>query len=388
MNLPNSNQQTTAAIAGAARAAYCDDRRSDAALLYEEAAEQALHAGRVSEAMEHLRWRGNSLIWDSRHDEALQILLRIANDKHPQTDPSSVFGAKTDCIMVSLFHAPACSTRALIEDAYRYLAQVGKEHWCHRLQLQTGIQFARQGRFEEAYEICSRSYRSMRAVNDGPHFTDLSHLKWIVRAAFRLERDDEIAGWLEATSHLPFTMVSDRIRVICIRLAHARLLRRQGRPFPGLLQDVRQGLSIVAESGYVWEEYYEIARALLVAGELDAVLRLCPREPVILRFEDAALAVELQINCLRRDLGLPAWDPELNWPNDLPTHRAGPYIVPPVREKSLTDAMTRLIQIAHAEDARLETGYYSRETTLRCTQANELLSLAKRQQPDFSNRLD
>jgi len=372
MNPPTTDFFANRLLTGAARSAYCSGREVDAATCYAESAERSREHRNVAAEMEAKRWQGNSLMWSARHEKALQVLLEVATCDHPEADPASVFGAKTDCIMLALFHAQASACRALIDQAAQYLAVIGKTHWRHRLDLLTCMLLMKQGRFPEAAAAIAPAYRLAREATDGPKYTDFAYLKWTTRPAFFMRQEEVLAHWENIGAKTSFVMLSDRLRLSCLRLLRERLRRAAGIESPALLEEAQQAAKSAGESRHLWDETFDIARALLLAGDMDTIARLPISQINLYPFERAAFEADLQINLLRRGLSLPHWDSELNWPEAVSLDKQdAPGSLFPLEQ--LKTALRKLRAEASREDERMETKSCTIATARRVEHVAKLL---------------
>lgn len=373
MSQPISETFASQLLADAGRNAYCEGRGTDAAKYYADAAEHSRESRNVAAEVEAKRWEGNSLMWSGRHEEALLALLEVATCEHPRANPVSVFGAKTDCIMLSLFHAKASACREMINDAARYLAGMGKMDWRHRLDLLTCALLMKQGRFAEAAEAIAPAYRRAQASSSGPQYSDHGYFKWNARPAFFLQQENALAHWERMANECPVWMISDQLQRSCIRLFRYRLLRAIGKATPGMLEEALQAARIARYTHHLWDETFDIARALILAGEMDIFARLPITQITLLPFDRAAVELDLQINIVRHRLNLPAWDADLNWPPELPHSAGSAAKISPKERNALIELLAQLEKVARSEDERMETNYYSNATELRRKQTEVLL---------------
>jgi tetratricopeptide (TPR) repeat protein len=376
MNPKTLNAIQSTVLQTTAHNAYAWGREADAARLYREAAEREQETGRIAAKLNARRWEGNSLMWAGQHDEALRVLIEVAACNHPEADPNPVYGAKTDCIMLSLFHARASSIKMLLSEARAYLDRIGRPEWRHRLDLLTSILLFGQGRLQEALQSALLANRLRQAAIDGPHYADLSHLKWITRPLFFLREEGQLSQWAQLADRQPITMLSDRLRVHCIRILIARLRRAAGLDPHNLFDDAPAAAATVTEARQSWDEVFEVGRALMLVGDWNTLERLPMEKTDICPFNLAVFVVDREINLLRRKLGLVPWDPDLNWPCELPDTIPQASTVPASDTSNLQDALVHLAAAARLEDQRLETSACSQTAAKRTHHARALLRAA------------
>ena len=343
----------------AARFAYDSGCEGNAARIYRAAAERNKSAGNITGELEARRWAGNALMWSGQHTAALRALLPVATSTHPQADPASVYGAKTDCIMLALSHATATACASMLDETRAYLAGLGKLHWEHRLELLRSMLLYRQGRLPDAVNTGLRAYRLRCACGDGPAYSDVAHIKWIVRPLFLLKAESALDEWLRLAEEKRTGMVSDQVFVHCIRLLALRLRCASGAEPVGLREEARAAAQLILRQHALAYEFFEIGRAMMLAGQWhDLDTRV--KDPVVeCPFQRALFSVDRQINRLRVSLRLPAWDPDLDRPEPLPSASRSRVQWPAAESRRLTEQLTTLERAAEDEDRRLETTFYT-----------------------------
>lgn len=140
-----------------------------------------------------------------------------------------------------------------------------------------------------------------------------------------------------------------------------------------MLEEALQAARIARYTHHLWDETFDIARALILAGEMDIFARLPITQITLLPFDRAAVELDLQINIVRHRLNLPAWDADLNWPPELPHSAGSAAKISPKERNALIELLAQLEKVARSEDERMETNYYSNATELRRKQTEVLL---------------
>jgi tetratricopeptide (TPR) repeat protein len=299
--------------------AYRSGQEPKATELFREAAELAGESGDVALEQNALRMQGNSLMWSGRHEEAFRVLTRAASYDKSDAEPGAVYGAKTDRILLSLSHAPAALCREMLRDARAYLERIGKPEWSHRVEMLEGVLYYRQGDFIQSAEFTIRAIRLADRCIGGPAYMRSSHIKWITRPLFYSHQKDALNEWALQNSREPEISIGERLKQNCVRLLALRLERADGVDVGNSLRDEAQHVAVIAsDMRGVWDEVFEIGRALMLAGEWEALDRLPIGRMQALPFESALFAADREINLLRRKLELPQWDGDLDWPQATP----------------------------------------------------------------------
>ena len=353
--------------------AYCNGQEPKAAELNREAAEMAAAIGEKDLEQHARRWQGNSLMWSGRYEEAFRVLTMAASYDHPDADPGAVYGAKTDRILLSLSIAPAAFCRELLLDGRAYLARVAKPHWSHRLEMLEGILHYRQGDYTRAAEFAGRAIRLVEPCMDGPCYAKSAHVKWVTRPLFHTRQVDAILQWNEQTGRDAGHMISDRLRQGCVRMLALRLERANGEDVEDALRAEARNITVIAlNMRGIWDEVFEVGRALMLTGDWDTLDRLPVGKLCPLPFEHALYAADCAINCLRRKCNLPAWDGDLDWPHATPLTANGAAIEE-TDLLSLRNALAKLSEEAAREDQRMETKICALATQRRVEHVATLL---------------
>ena len=329
--------------------------RAAQAELNREAAELAAQNGDAAIEQHARRWQGNSLMWSGRHEEAFRVLSQAASYDKSDADPASVYGAKTDRILLSLSHAPAAFCRELLLDARAYLDRIGKTQWSHRVEMLEGVLFFRQGDYAPAAEFAIRAIRLADRCIGGPAYTRSSHVKWITRPLFYSSQKNALNEWSVQDSDNTTTMISERLKQGCVRLFALRAERADGADVGNALRDEARSIAAIASEmrGY-WDEVFEIGRALMIAGDWEALDRLPIERMQALPFESTLFAADREINWLRRKLELPPWDGDLDWPQAIPLMGNSISSIEPELQQ-ISNAFAKLREEAARENKRMET---------------------------------
>jgi len=353
--------------------AYCNGQEPKAAELFREAAELAGQSGDAAIEQNALRMQGNSLMWSGRHEEAFRVLTRAASYDKPDAEPGAVYGAKTDCILLSLSHAPAALCRELLRDARAYLDRIGKTEWSHRVEMLEGILHYRQGDFVRAGELTLHAIRLTDHHVHGPVYSRPAHVKWVARPLFYSRQKNALNEWaIQHSTHLK-PMNSDLLRQNCVLLLALRLERADGVDVGISLRDEAQHVAVIAsDMRGVWDEVFEIGRALMLAGEWKTLDRLPIGRMQALPFESALFAADREINLMRRKLELPPWDGDLDWPRAIPLTEKGNSDIDHEVQK-IRVAFTKLRVEAARENQRMETNICSVTTACRVEHIATLL---------------
>jgi len=152
--------------------AYCNGQEAKAAELNREVAELAAQNGDTAIEQHARRWQGNSLMWCGRHEEAFRVLTQAASYDKPDADPESVYGAKTDRILLSLFprvrralpRTPSRRPRLPRPDRQTPMVASGRNAG--------GILFFVQGDYAQAAEFAIRAIRLVEHRIDGAAYSD------------------------------------------------------------------------------------------------------------------------------------------------------------------------------------------------------------------------
>jgi tetratricopeptide (TPR) repeat protein len=335
--------------------AYCNGQEAKAAELNLEAAKLAAQIGAADLEQHARRWQGNSLMWSGRHEEAFRVLTQAASYDQPDADPMSVYGAKTDRLLLSLSHAPAALCREMIRDARAYLERMSKIQWSHRVEMLEGVLYFRQGDYPRAAEFTVRAIRLADCGTDGPAYARASHLKWVIRPLFYSRQKDALKEWSLQNCHATTTMLSEQIRQGCGRLFALRAEYAHGIDVGSALGDEARNIAAIAsEMRGIWDEVFEIGRALMLAGDWEALERLPIERMQALPFESALFAADREINWLHRKLELPPWDGDLDWPQAIPVKGKDISGIEPEVQK-IRNAFANLHQEAARENQRMET---------------------------------
>jgi len=373
MNSSTNETVATEVILKAARSAYCWGKQTDAARLYREAAGRHQENKRIGEEMDARRWLGNSLMWSGEHNEALKLLMEVASCGRADVEPDSVYGAKTDCIMLLLHHAPAATCRALIDETHTWLERIGKPQWRHRLDLLGSILLFRQGKHPAAVAAAMQAHRLVHAAVDGPRYVETAYFKWITRSLFYGRQEISLLEYAQRAEAQFVVMHSDRMRLSCIRLLNARLRRTGERDAIGVAEEARAAADVVCQLDRTCDEVFEIGCALMLAGDWNTLDNLPVEQITVFPFERAKFAADREINLLRRNLKLPMWDAELNWPPELPATLPSAASINSSDLDKLESALSNLATAAQLEDQRLETTICSEAAQLRTRHAQALL---------------
>ena len=335
--------------------AYCNGQEAKAAELNREVAELAAQNGDTAIEQHARRWQGNSLMWCGRHEEAFRVLTQAASYDKPDADPESVYGAKTDRILLSLSHASAALCRELLLDARAYLDRIGKPQWSHRVEMLEGILFFRQGDYAQAAEFAIRAIRLVEHRIDGAAYSDAAHVKWITRPLFFSGQINALNKWAIQCSHKPQSALPERLRKGCVRLLALRTERAGGADVGNSLRDeARAAAATSSEMRGVWDEVFEVGRALMLAGDWEALERVPIERMQALPFESALFVADREINLLRRKLTLPPWDGDLDWPRATPLEEKD---IPDIELEvgKIKNAFAKLHEEAARENQRMET---------------------------------
>ena len=353
--------------------AYRTGQEPKAAELFCEAAELASQSGDAALEQNALRMQGNSLMWSGRHEEAFRVLTRAASHDKPDADPGAVYGAKTDRILLSLSHAPAALCREMLRDARAYLDRIGKPEWSHRVEMLEGILYYRQGDYAQAAEFTLRAIRLADRCIGGPAYMRSSHIKWITRPLFYSHQKDALNEWALQNSREPETSMGEQLKKNCVRLLALRLERADGVDVGNSLLGEAQHVAVIAsDMRGVWDEVFEIGRALMLAGEWEALDRLPIARMQALPFESALFAADREINLLRSNLKLPPWDGDLNWPRATPLEEKAISGIEREVQK-IKNALTKLRVEAARENQRMETKICTIATESRVEHVTTLL---------------
>ena len=225
--------------------AYCNGQEAKAAELNREAAELAAQIGAAALEQHARRWQGNSLMWSGRHEEAFRVLTQAASYDQPDADPVSVYGAKTDRLLLSLSHASAAFCRDLLHDARAYLDRIGKPEWSHRVEMLEGILFFRQGKYIRSAEFTVRAFRLADRWTGGPAYSRASHIKWIARPMFYGRQQEALVEWA-AQSSTPEAALTERFRQGCVRLLALRMESVKGTDVGRTLRDEARSVAALA----------------------------------------------------------------------------------------------------------------------------------------------
>ena len=352
--------------------AYSNGQEPRAVELFREAAELAGQNGNAAAEQHARRWQGNSLMWSGRYEEAFQVLTMAASYDQPDADPASVYGAKTDRILLSLSIASAAVCRDLLHDARAYLDRIGNPEWSHRVEMLEGILLFRQGEYLRSAEFTIRAIRLVGRWIGGPAYSRASHVKWVTRPLFYGHQKVKLAEWV-AQSSTPEAALTERCRQGCVRLLALRMETAAGTDVKNTLRDeARTVAALASEMRGIWDEVFEISRALMLAGDWEAMERLPIERMNAVPFESALFAADREINWLRRKLELPPWDGDLDWPQAAPVAAKDLSAIEPGVQK-IRGAFAKLREEASREDQRMETTIYTAATARRLKHVATLL---------------
>ena len=186
---------------------------------YRRTAETAQAAVKIAEALgDHGRrvhalfWVGVSLHEIGEIEAALSVLLEAANTNYPQVDPADTFSAQTRLILIAGQIKPRAYSASLIESSRRFLEQIGKESWDHKLDLLHGsLEFSR-GEYILARDYQIRSWH--RHATGYPTFTQATHLSDLCRTAFELRDSDDLKQYLDELGRCPAIGEPDEIEKV------------------------------------------------------------------------------------------------------------------------------------------------------------------------------
>ena len=373
MDVKLINDASTASLLEVAHAAYRSGGELEAARLFHEVADRERAQGHSAAALNARLWMGNSLMWGGRHADALPVLLEVATCDCPEANPEWVYAAKTDCLALALFYAPASVCRQQFEAADAYLARLGKSPWRHRLELLKSSMLFKQGRFPEALTAGMQAYRLLKETRDGPRYIRSAYLKYIIMPLFFLRQKEALAGWALESEKIDPESLTERTQLRCIRLRLMRLQRLTGIEPPGLPEEARAAADLARQLCFTLDEIFEVGHALMLAGDWCTLQRLPLDQKSAMPFTQAAFAVDRQINLLRRKLRLEPWDPDLNWPPEMPKAITDSVEINVSEVQELQSSQAWLDNVARLEDRRLETSYYCEATNVRRRQWHGLL---------------
>ena len=373
MKLIDLNRMVIRRRLSAAYEAYCNGQEPKAVELNREAAEMAAQIGDTNLEQEARRWQGNSLMWCGRHTEAFRVLTQAASYDQPDANPIWVYGAKTDRILLSLSISTASFCRELLRDARAYLDRVGKPDWKHRVEMLEGILYYRQGDYALAAEFATRAIRLSERSFDGPSYSRAAHIKWVTRPLFYVRQTPALNEWVRQGLARNGAAQTDRTRQLCLRLLVARLERAGGAEVGNSLrEEARAAAALVSETRGICDEVFEIGRALMLAGDWEALARLPIERMQTLPFESALFAADREINGLRRKLELPPWDGDLDWPAATPLKEKIISGSKPEMQ-SIKKVLVKLREEADRENRRMETNICTVATDRRVQHLATLL---------------
>jgi len=349
-----TDRRVVARLRAQARQARASGHYAVAARLERQAVEWAGALGWTGERTRALLWEGYSLWQAGEDDLALAALLQAANERAATADPADVFAALIALVRLSLDRKSAAFCRALLDQARRYLADLGQP-WSAPLDFLDGEWAYRRGEFAAAWDWHSRAWAGWR--DEHPRLTAATHLWALCRTAFRRREAGEVARLAAALAALSPLQALERPLV-----QRAQLLDWRARRICYSTCDaapVELALTVLAtpQPGHGdGDARREAVRALALAGQWEAVAAaLSQRALTDDRFESALLLGDLALNRARAALGWPAVDDDSG--EAAVSLAAAPEAAPPWVEAAGAHYQTALL-LAEAEDTRLETGWH------------------------------
>jgi len=331
-------------------------------------AEAAREAVRIAEAMGDHQRRVSALAWEGEcwldvdeKEEALVVLLEAANATHPEVDPAATFNARCELIEIAAQIKSRSDVTNLVDSSRRFLEQIGKERWDHKLDLLQGtLEFSR-GEYGLAFDLYLRSWH--RHSSNYPSYTEGSHLYALSQTAFCLRDTDRLKEYVEESARRPPKTEGDELRKIAAECLLARAERTWQSDPEQTLRPSRTLLRRASTLDHKADECLDAIRSLALCGAFEEVelhwnrYRSKLKQPT---FSDLLCEGDLDLMYARWLATMPQIDDE--WDADAPAPR------PSFAKRS--DCLTKLdhceslyrnlFDLAANEDARLETEHYSR----------------------------
>lgn len=334
-------------------------------------AEAARAAVKIAEAMGDHQRRVHALSWEGvswadvdEKETALVLLLDAANATHPQVDPADTFNAQARLIEIALEIKVRSDVINLIDSSRRFLEQIGKERWDHKLDLLQGTLEWSRGEYCLAFDYCLRSWH--RHSKDYPNYTQASHLYALCRTSFGLRDTERLKRYLEEWVRCRPETEGDEMRKLAAECLLARGERTWQSDPEQTLGSSRTLLRRASMVDFKMHECLDAIRSLALCGAFEEVKQQWNRYSSKLKqpdFWDRLCEADLDLMYARSLAGMPPIDDE--WDTEFPAPQ------PPFAKLSgcsieldrCEAVYHKLFDLAAKEDARLETGHYSR--TLR-----------------------